>query len=186
MAVVKETGVMIATVPSPIGLLAIGVKDGILVGVDLRGDVGRLRSDLARRLGTTQAGEARDPGGVVSCIRRYFDGQLRALDEIAAEPGGTPFQRRVWLRLREIPAGRTWSYSELARAVGRPAAVRAVGAANGANPIALVLPCHRVIGKDGSLTGYGGGLDRKRWLLRHEGAAFAEDRSLPLLAAMER
>jgi methylated-DNA-[protein]-cysteine S-methyltransferase len=183
--VAQETGVMIATVSSPIGPLAIGVKDGVLVGVDLRGDVARLRSDLARRLGTTQAGEARDPGGVVSCIRRYFDGELHALDEIAAEPGGTPFQRRVWLTLREIPPGRTWSYSDLARAVGRPNAVRAVGAANGANPIALVLPCHRVIGKDGSLTGYGGGLDRKQWLLRHEGATRATGISLPLFEAAE-
>jgi len=176
---------MIATVSSPIGPLTIGVKDGVLLGVDLRGDVTRLCSDLARRLGTREAAEARDPGGVASRIRRYFDGELRALDEIAAEPGGTPFQRRVWLTLREIPVGRTWSYSELAHAVGRPQAVRAVGAANGANPIALVLPCHRVIGKDGSLTGYGGGLDRKQWLLRHEGAMRAARGSLPLFEAAE-
>jgi methylated-DNA-[protein]-cysteine S-methyltransferase len=177
--------VALATLPTPIGVLAIAVADGILLGVDLRGDAARLRADLARRFRGSSIEEAADPGGVASRLKRYFDGELRALDAIEADPGGTPFQRRVWLKLREIPPGRTWSYGELARAVGRPAAVRAVGAANGANPIPLVLPCHRVIGKDGSLTGYGGGLDRKRWLLRHEGATFAGERSLPLLAAME-
>jgi methylated-DNA-[protein]-cysteine S-methyltransferase len=116
---------------------------------------------------------------VAARLDRYFAGELTALDAIGVDPGGTPFQNRVWLKLREIPVGRTWSYADLARAVGRPRAVRAVGAANGANPIALVLPCHRVIGSDGSLTGYGGGLARKRWLLAHEGA-LREQRPLPL------
>jgi methylated-DNA-[protein]-cysteine S-methyltransferase len=178
--------IAIATLPSPIGPLAIGVLDGTLVGLDLRGDAAHLGADLVRRFRGASFEDAADPGGAGSCLRRYFDGELRALDAIDVDPGGSPFQRRVWLTLRKIPPGHTWSYSELAGAVGRPLAVRAVGAANGANPIALVLPCHRVIGKDGSLTGYGGGLDRKRWLLRHEGATFAGERSLPLLAAMER
>ena len=89
---------------------------------------------------------------------------------ITVDGGGTAFQRKVWAALREIPAGATKSYSDLAAAVGRPNAVRAVGMINGRNPISIVVPCHRVIGKDGSLTGYGGGLDRKRWLLQHEGA----------------
>ena len=84
------------------------------------------------------------------------------------DTGGTPFQRKVWSALRDIGVGRTASYSEVAKAVGSPSAVRAVGAANGANPIPIVIPCHRVIGADGSLCGYGGGLERKRWLLRHE------------------
>jgi methylated-DNA-[protein]-cysteine S-methyltransferase len=94
---------------------------------------------------------------------------LDILDTIEVEMNGTPFQLRVWQALRGVHAGRTASYSEIARAVGAPAAVRAVGAANGANPIAVVVPCHRIIGANGALTGYGGGLRRKEWLLRHEG-----------------
>jgi methylated-DNA-[protein]-cysteine S-methyltransferase len=93
---------------------------------------------------------------------------MAALDAIEVDTGGTPFQQRVWQELRRIPAGSTRSYSEVARAIGRPSAVRAVAAANGANPVSIVIPCHRVIGADGSLTGYGGGLHRKRWLLAHE------------------
>jgi methylated-DNA-[protein]-cysteine S-methyltransferase len=113
-----------------------------------------------------------DPGGAASALQRYFEGDLGALDELPVDPGGSAFQREVWLALRRIRAGTTWSYSELARHVGRPQAVRAVGAANGANPLPLVLPCHRVIGADGRLVGYGGGLETKAWLLRHEGALF--------------
>jgi methylated-DNA-[protein]-cysteine S-methyltransferase len=101
-------------------------------------------------------------------LRRYFDGELTAIDTVPVELNGTEFQKRVWQALRRIPAGSTLSYGELARRIAEPAAVRAVGAANGANPVALVVPCHRVIGSDGTLTGYGGGLDRKRWLLTHE------------------
>ncbi len=111
-------------------------------------------------------------------LERYFEGEVEAIAALPAEPAGTAFQRRVWAALRRIPVGRTWSYGELAARVGRPAGARAVGAANGANPVALVLPCHRVIGADGRLTGYGGGLSRKRWLLAHEGVALAGDRLL--------
>ena len=100
----------------------------------------------------------------------YFAGQLAAIDELETATNGTPFQRDVWGALRRIPGGRTLSYGGLATKIGRPAAVRAVGLANGANPIAIVVPCHRVIGADASLTGYGGGIERKRWLLDHEGA----------------
>jgi len=96
------------------------------------------------------------------------------------DPGGTPFQRAVWAALRRIPPGTTCSYTDLARAVGAPTAVRAVGTANGANPVAVVIPCHRVVRSDGSLGGYGGGLDRKRWLLEHEKAA------LPAGALLQR
>jgi methylated-DNA-[protein]-cysteine S-methyltransferase len=106
---------------------------------------------------------------VLDRLRAYFAGDIAAIDAIAAESAGTDFQRKVWKTLREIPAGETWSYSRLAKRIGRPDAVRAVGFANGANPISVVVPCHRVIGADGSLTGYGGGLERKAWLLRHEG-----------------
>lgn len=99
----------------------------------------------------------------------YFAGAVRALDRLPLAIGGTPFQQRVWTCLRHIPAGETRSYAALAQAIGCPTAVRAVGLANGSNPLALVVPCHRVIGSGGSLTGYGGGLERKRWLLAHEG-----------------
>lgn len=111
---------------------------------------------------------SRDPSGIVTAITRYFGGELDAIETIPVETGGTPFQLEVWCALREIPCGTTTSYGELARRIGRPKAVRAVGAANGDNPIAVVVPCHRVIGSNGSLTGYGGGLERKRWLLDHE------------------
>jgi methylated-DNA-[protein]-cysteine S-methyltransferase len=104
-------------------------------------------------------------------LRRYFGGELTALDEVAVELNGTSFQRQVWQALRRIPSGTTISYAELARRIGNPSAIRAVGTANGANPVAVIVPCHRVIGSDGSLTGYGGGLNRKHWLLTHEGSA---------------
>ena len=107
----------------------------------------------------------------MSRLDEYFAGHLAVLDEIPVELNGTSFQQRVWNALRAIRAGTTSSYGSLARTIGAPSAVRAVGAANGANPVALIVPCHRVIGSNGSLTGYGGGLDRKRWLLQHEGVA---------------
>jgi methylated-DNA-[protein]-cysteine S-methyltransferase len=111
-----------------------------------------------------------NPGGLTAAMSAYFQGDLGAIAALPVATGGTPFQRAVWAALREIPCRTTISYSELARRVGRPSAVRAVGLANGANPVAVVVPCHRVIGKAGALTGYAGGVERKRWLLAHEGA----------------
>jgi methylated-DNA-[protein]-cysteine S-methyltransferase len=104
-------------------------------------------------------------------LARYFEGDIPALARIPIEPGGTPFQRAVWDAMRGIEPGTCRTYSRLAAEVGRPQAVRAVGAASARNPIALVIPCHRVVGADGSLVGYAGGVERKRWLLRHEGAS---------------
>ncbi len=101
-------------------------------------------------------------------LREYFKGDLRAFDGARLEPAGTFFQKSVWEQVRKIPAGQTRAYGDLARALGRPTASRAVGAANGANPVCLAIPCHRVIGKGGALTGYAWGLERKRWLLEHE------------------
>ena len=101
--------------------------------------------------------------------RGTFDGDLQSLDEVDVELHGTTFQQGVWTALRDVRVGTTSTYADLAKRVGSPSAVRAVGAANGANPVAVVLPCHRIIGTNGSLTGYGGGLQRKRWLLDHEG-----------------
>jgi len=115
---------------------------------------------------------SRDPGGLSRTMEAYFSGALAAIDGLPARTRGTAFQRQVWAALREIPCGATLSYAGLARRIGRPTAVRAVGLANGANPVSIVVPCHRVIGSDGSLTGYGGGIARKRWLLTHEGVVF--------------
>ena len=109
------------------------------------------------------------PAAPRQAIDDYFAGNLHALERIECASHGTDFQEEVWSALRTIPAGRTLSYAALAERIGKPRAVRAVGLANGANPIGIVVPCHRVIGADGSLTGYGGGLERKRWLLAHEG-----------------
>jgi len=133
-----------------------------------------MRHALRKRFPELILAEAEDPAGAASRLKAYFGGELGALDEVPVDPGGTPFQTAVWLALRDIPAGRTLSYGQLAARIGRPRAVRAVGAANGANPVGLVLPCHRVIGNDGRLTGYGGGLPRKAWLLRHERAPFVD------------
>ena len=113
--------------------------------------------------------EGRPPSAAVGALEAYLGGDVGAIDTLEVETAGTPFQRSVWAGLRSIPAGETLTYAALAARIGRPAAVRAVGAANGANPVGVVVPCHRVIGADGSLTGYGGGLERKRWLLAHEG-----------------
>jgi methylated-DNA-[protein]-cysteine S-methyltransferase len=114
------------------------------------------------------------PREVMSALRRYFDGDLTSLAGIDWRTGGTAFQRTVWRGLCTIVPGQTMSYGGLAARLECPKAVRAVGTANGSNPISIVVPCHRVIGADGSLTGYGGGLERKRWLLMHEGAAFRD------------
>lgn len=110
------------------------------------------------------------PRELKDAFEAYFAGLLNIIDGIEVVMPGTAFQQSAWKALRAIPAGKTLSYSEQAERMGCPKSVRAVGAANGANPVGLVVPCHRVIGADGSLTGYGGGIKRKRWLLRHEGA----------------
>ena len=109
-----------------------------------------------------------EPSHAAGQLRAYFSGDLTALDGLTVETGGTAFQRSVWGALRKLPTGATTSYGELAHSIGRPSAMRAAGLANGANPVAIVVPCHRVIGKSGALTGYAGGLERKRWLLQHE------------------
>jgi methylated-DNA-[protein]-cysteine S-methyltransferase len=133
---------------------------------------------LRLRWGAHSLTPARNPAGLSDLIGAYLVGDFAAIDHIPVETGGTPFQRDVWTELRAIPAGSTISYGELAKRVGRPAASRAVGMANGSNPIVIVIPCHRVIGADGSLTGYGGGIERKRWLLAHEGARVTNNRNL--------
>jgi len=124
---------------------------------------------LGRHYPKAKLGEGRAPAGVRRAFEAYFGGEARALDSVPWTASGTAFQLKVWETLCTIPAGETLSYAGLAARIGRPTAVRAVGLANGANPVAVVVPCHRVIGTNGSLTGYGGGLPRKRWLLDLEG-----------------
>lgn len=157
---------------TPIGTLTFVVDQaGVLRSVDWADHESRMRRLLRRHCGPVEPQPGAAPAVVRRAFEAYFAGQRDALARLPWRTSGTPFQVSVWRALCEIPPGRTLSYRELAGRVGRPAAVRAVGMANGANPIGLVAPCHRVIGSDGSLTGYGGGLDRKRWLLSHEQAA---------------
>lgn len=157
------------TVASPVGDLTLAARDDRLCLLHFGADEAAVRLTLSRWYPGTPVEAHPDPAGAAAALARYFDGDLGALDAMDVELNGTPFQRRVWEALRGIRAGTTCSYADLARRLNADSAVRAVGAANGANPVALVLPCHRVIGSDGSLTGYGGGIDRKRWLLHHEG-----------------
>ncbi len=160
----------LSRVDSPIGPLVLAAGPRGLCALSLRGRMPELPAP---------AREGKPPREIAFALGAYFAGDLRAIDALDVDPQGTAFQRQVWAALRTIPAGTTWSYAELARAVGRPTATRAVGAANGRNPIALVVPCHRVIASDGTLGGYGGGLEMKRWLLRHE-RSWPAQRSLAL------
>ena len=158
-----------AVLPSPLGdLVVLADGAGVLHGLDFAEASGRLDRLIARYWPGARVTDGAAPAAVASALAAYFAGDAGALDTLPAE-GGTDFQRTVWAALRRIPAGTTWSYADLARQVGRPAAVRAVGQANGANPVSLVQPCHRVIASGGGLGGYAGGLERKAWLLRHEG-----------------
>ncbi|WP_318363060.1 methylated-DNA--[protein]-cysteine S-methyltransferase [Enterobacter sp.] len=124
---------------------------------------------LHYRLEGYQRVSASNPGGLSQKLRDYFAGDLDVIDTLPTETAGTPFQREVWKALRAIPCGQVMHYGQLAAALGRAGAARAVGAANGSNPVSIVVPCHRVIGSNGMLTGYAGGVQRKEWLLRHEG-----------------
>lgn len=150
-----------------------------LIVVDREGNLRALdwteHEQRMRRLLQLQNGEqgfrlkpAQDPNGLSNAIQHYFAGELPAIDSLPVQTAGTPFQQKVWQALRTIPCGATLSYAALAQRIGQPTAVRAVGLANGSNPVGVVVPCHRVIGSNGSLTGYGGGIERKRWLLEHE------------------
>lgn len=160
-----------SSLQTPVGELAFAVDEaGALVAVAFPG-----QEDLARLAGLDPSGNGRlmtdetRTAAAHAQLGGYFSGSLRGFDLAVAPRIGTPFQRRVWQALMRIPYGATWSYARLASETGSVA--RAVGSANGANPISIVVPCHRVIGSDGSLTGYAGGLERKRWLLAHEGSS---------------
>jgi methylated-DNA-[protein]-cysteine S-methyltransferase len=154
------------TFASPLGNLRLEAESGALTELEF----------LADHTSTTRvSAKPRDPLLREACdeLSAYFRSALRSFS-IPLRPSGTPFQLRVWNALLEIPFGTSWSYRDLATRIGHPAASRAVGAANGRNPIAIIIPCHRVIGASKSLTGYGGGLERKAWLLRHERIPFVD------------
>jgi methylated-DNA-[protein]-cysteine S-methyltransferase len=160
-------------ISTPIGeMLIVADCDGNLRATNWTDHEAGMHRQLSRQYGEKgfRLEQTRMKNGLKDAIERYFAGELAAIDALPVELVGTPFQREVWLALREIPCGTTTSYGELAKRIGRPAAVRAVGLANGSNPVGVIVPCHRVIGSDGTLTGYGGGIERKRWLLKHEKA----------------
>ena len=172
----RPRALFIDRMASPIGAILIAHDaDGRLRALDFEDYEPRMLELLRRHYGKQDVGFTLARRSAPAPIRRalagYFDGDLAALDALPVATAGTPFQRSVWTALRKIRPGTTMSYGALARRIGRPTSMRAVGLANGANPISIVVPCHRVIGADGSLTGYGGGLERKRWLLAHEGVA---------------
>ncbi len=163
---------------TPLGELVVTRRDGRLCALAFRDCAARVERLLARHYGASAGRVTAAPADTLRHqIDAYFAGDLRALDAIAIDPPGTTFQRAVWQALRGVSPGTTMAYRDLARRLGAPAAVRAVGAAIGANPIWLVIPCHRIIGADGSLTGYAGGLERKRWLLAHEGGLLSPSMS---------
>lgn len=148
---------------SPIGRLLLTSDGTVLTGLYMEPSRSVQSID-----GWTQDAAIAPLAETVRQLSQYFEGTRREFD-LPLRMAGTAFQQRVWRELTEIPYGTTWSYGELAKRIGKPSASRAVGLANGRNPISILVPCHRVIGADGSLTGYGGGLERKRWLLAHEG-----------------
>lgn len=174
----KTWNFTIERVPTPIGtmLMLTDAQDN-LRAIDWQDYEPRMNRLLRRHYGddVTLKASAR-PSPARHAMEAYFAGDIAAIGNLPVETGGTAFQREVWAALRRIPAGETMSYGRLAATIGRPKAVRAVGLANGANPVGIVVPCHRVIGANAALTGYGGGLERKRWLLAHEGAANLERR----------
>jgi methylated-DNA-[protein]-cysteine S-methyltransferase len=162
---------LIDRIPSPIGTVLIICNDKALCALEFAETDERVTRWLRRRFGNFDLRKSENPLGISTRLRAYFAGDLHAVDEILVDNGGTKFQESVWTALRRIPPGTTMTYSELASHLGVPQANRAVGAANGQNPSSIVVPCHRLVGANGSLTGYSGGLERKRWLLAHEGAA---------------
>jgi methylated-DNA-[protein]-cysteine S-methyltransferase len=163
MTAATQTRITTTTVDSPVGPLTLTARDGVLSRLHMQD----------QRHAPARSPECQDDDGpfqdAIAQLHDYFAGTLAHFD-LPLALAGTAFQRLVWDALREIPYGQTISYGELARQVGSPAAARAVGLANGRNPVGIIVPCHRVIGADGSMTGYGGGLERKVWLLEHEAA----------------
>lgn len=158
-------GVALTRLDTPLGEMVLVAANGAVRVLEFADQPERVRRALGRH---PDAVPHPAPSPHAAALGAYFAGQLEALDTIPVEPAGTAFQRLAWSALRRVPAGSPCSYAELARRIGRPEAVRAVGTANGANPVSIIVPCHRLLGTGGALTGYGGGLERKAWLLEHE------------------
>jgi methylated-DNA-[protein]-cysteine S-methyltransferase len=156
-------------IETPVGPMVLLARDGVLLLLEFEDATVRVAREMKLRFGTLDHQHTDDPFGLSSRLKDYFAGDLSAIEGIETDGGGTEFQRRVWAELKRIPCGVTISYGDLAKRLGDKNLMRAVGLANGRNPISIVVPCHRVIGADGSLTGYGGGIERKKWLLAHEG-----------------
>lgn len=165
-------------IDSPIGTILIVVDGEQMCALDYADYEERMMTLLERRYGPVHLAPTTDPHGYSSRVREYLAGDYHCLDTIPVNTGGTAFQQQVWLALRSIPPGTTMTYGELAAKLGKPTAYRAVGATNALNPVAIVLPCHRVIGSNAALTGYAGGLERKQWLLQHEGYALEQEVTL--------
>jgi methylated-DNA-[protein]-cysteine S-methyltransferase len=160
----------IGRLQTPIGTaLLVTDADGVLRALDWEEYEPRMKQLLRLQYGVVVLKDARSPADLRAALSAYFKGDLASLKTIKWRVAGTPFQRKVWTALVKIPVGTTRSYGRLAAQLGMPRAVRAVGHANGSNPISVVVPCHRLIGGNGALVKYGGGLERKRWLLEHEG-----------------
>lgn len=157
-------------IATPVGeVLLVTDSGGAVRALDFADYEARMTRLLARHAPGAVLTPGRAPDAVRRAVEAWFGGDLTALDGLTVKTGGTDFQKTVWKALRTIPTGETRTYGQLAAAIGSPRAVRAAGLANGQNPVAVIVPCHRVIGANGTLTGYAGGLERKRWLLRHEG-----------------
>jgi methylated-DNA-[protein]-cysteine S-methyltransferase len=156
-------------VPSAIGEILVACDGTSLVALDYADYEGRMKALLTKRYGAFRLALRPDPLGASARVRAYLAGDFAAFDGLAVTTGGTDFQQQCWRALRAIPVGTVTTYGRLAAELGRPKASRAVGYANSLNPVAIILACHRVIGQNRDLTGYAGGLDRKRWLLAHEG-----------------
>ena len=162
-------------------MLIVADEEGRLRAIDWEDHEARMHKTLGQHYREGyQLEPARDPAGFTSALNAYMEGEIGAIQNLPVETEGTPFQRKVWTALRDIAPGKTESYGQMALRIGRPTASRAVGMANGANPVGVVVPCHRVIGANSSLTGYGGGLERKRWLLMHEAKHTGSDPQLKL------
>ena len=159
---------------SPIGKILFASDGEAVCSLDFAGFEDRMQALLARHYGSVELRKGSDPLELHRSLGAYFDGNLHAFDQTPVSTAGTVFQQAVWKMLRTIPPGQTWTYGQLAVRMRRPKAARAVGLANSQNPVAIIVPCHRVIGASAQLTGYAGGLERKEWLLRHEGALRVE------------
>jgi methylated-DNA-[protein]-cysteine S-methyltransferase len=157
-------------ISTPIGEMVLVARDGVLLLLEFDDAKERVVREMRGRFGDVALQPTENPFGFSAIMRDYFAGNIMVIDALNTDGGGTTFEKQVWAELRKIPCGVTKSYGDIARTLGDINLSRAVGTANGRNPIAIVVPCHRVIGVDGSMTGYGGGLKRKEWLLRHEGA----------------